>query len=639
MRQHRGAAGTAVVALLLSILAVVPARAAPGDERILVHLRAGSAEAVAAAAGGRVERRILPGTWRLRASTGALRRLEADPRVEWAEVDRKVRLAAVPNDPCFAPPSTNQCGRVDQWGLSRVGAPVAWDFTTGSADVVVAVLDTGVHAAHADLAGKVVVGSNFSDSPFSDDRHGHGTHVAGIVAAATDNGEGIAGTGWNTKVRSIKVLDDDGGGWDSDIALGINEAVVTGASVVNMSFADTGNSRTVRQAVDAAVAAGLVLVAAAGNFDPDHPMPLTTRHYPAAHDGVIGVAASMPDDSLAPFSFRGNWVSLSAPGVGIVSTVPNNNYAVFDGTSMASGFVAGAAALLFAADRTATAHQVRARLGAGAAVVAGTGTEVAWGRLDIAAALRGTAPGYWLVASDGGIFNYGSARFFGSAGGTPLPAPVVGMAATPTRRGYWLATADGDVLPFGDARSRGSMKGMRLNAPMLAMEATPSGSGYWLVGGDGGIFSFGDATFHGSTGGMRLNQPVVGMATTPNGRGYWLVASDGGIFAFGNAGFAGSMGGRPLNQPVVAMAPTATGRGYWLVASDGGIFAFGDAGFHGSMGGLPLNRPIVGMRPTPTGRGYWLVASDGGIFAFGDAPFLGSTGGIRLNQPVVGMAS
>ena len=120
-----------------------------------------------------------------------------------------------------------------------------------------AVLDTGVHAAHADLEGKVVVGSNFSDSPFSDDRHGHGTHVAGIVAAATDNGEGIAGTGWNTKVRSIKVLDDDGGGWDSDIALGINEAIVTGASVVNMSFADTGNSRTVRQAVDAAVAAGL----------------------------------------------------------------------------------------------------------------------------------------------------------------------------------------------------------------------------------------------------------------------------------------------------------------------------------------------------------------------------------------------
>ena len=646
MRCERGAVGV-VVALVVGGLAVVPAHAS-ADERVLVHLSSGAPDAVASAVGGAVDRRILPGTWRLRVPSGSLRRLQGDRRVAWAEPDRRVRAATVPNDPCYAPPSTVACSRVDQWGLGRVGAPVAWDFTQGNSDVVVAVLDTGVQASHPDLAGKVIVGSNFSDSPFTEDRHGHGTHVAGTAAATTNNGLGVAGIGWNTRVRAVKVLDDKGEGWHSDVALGIDEAVATGAKVVNMSFNESGFSLAMQQAVERALQAGLVLVAAAGNADPDNPMPLTRRQYPAAFDGVIGVAASRPDDSLASFSFRGDWVSVAAPGVGIVSTCStaatnkcgsSSGYAVFDGTSMASALVAGAAALLFAADPVASGPQVRARLGAGAAIVPGTGSDFLWGRLDVAAALRGNEPGYWLVASDGGIFNFGAARFFGSAGGTRLAQPVVGMAATPTRRGYWLVTRHGDVLGYGDAGDHGSTSGMRLNAPMLSIASTPTGAGYWLLGADGGIFTFGDAVFRGSTGSLRLNQPVVGMASTPSGRGYWLVASDGGIFTFGDAVFRGSTGSLRLNRPVVGMAPTATGQGYWLVASDGGIFTFGDAVFRGSMGGQPLNQPIVGMRPTPTGQGYWLVASDGGIFAFGDAAFLGSTGGTRLNAPIVGMAS
>ncbi len=249
------------------------------------------------------------------------------------------------------------------------------------------------------------------------------------------------------------------------------------------------------------------------------------------------------------------------------------------------------------------------------------------------------ADGYWLAATDGGLFAFGGAPFFGSTGDMKLNQPVVGMAPTPTQLGYWLVASDGGIFAFGDAGFFGSTGAMKLNQPIVGMTASPTGLGYWLVASDGGIFAFGDAGFFGSTGAMKLNQPIVGMTASPTGLGYWLVASDGGIFAFGDAGFFGSTGAMKLNQPIVGMTASPTGLGYWLVASDGGIFAFGDAGFFGSTGAMKLNQPIVGMTATPTGQGYWLVASDGGAFTFGDAEFFGSTGAMKLNQPIVGMAN
>jgi len=248
-------------------------------------------------------------------------------------------------------------------------------------------------------------------------------------------------------------------------------------------------------------------------------------------------------------------------------------------------------------------------------------------------------PGYWLVASDGGLFSFGGAAFHGSTGGMTLNRPIVGLSSTPDHGGYWLVASDGGLFAFGDAAFYGSTGAMRLNRPIVGMAATPTGGGYWLVASDGGIFAFGDAAFYGSTGAIPLNRPIVGMAATPDGRGYWLVASDGGVFAFGDAVFSGSTGGQHLNQPIVGMAADPTGNGYWLVASDGGIFAFGRAPFEGSTGAIRLNRTIVGMAATPTGNGYWLVASDGGVFAFGDGPFEGSTGGTALNRPVVALGN
>jgi Glycosyl hydrolases family 43 len=244
-----------------------------------------------------------------------------------------------------------------------------------------------------------------------------------------------------------------------------------------------------------------------------------------------------------------------------------------------------------------------------------------------------------MVASDGGVFNFGNLPFCGSEGGRPLNRPIVGMTLTHDGGGYWLVASDGGIFSYGDASFHGSTGAMVLNRPIVGMAATPDGNGYWLVASDGGVFSFGDAGFFGSAGALALRAPIVGMAATPDGHGYWLVASDGGIFSYGDAAFYGSTGAMVLNRPIVGMAATPDGKGYWLVGSDGGIFSYGDARFYGSAGSIHLNKPVVAMAATADGHGYWLAASDGGVFDYGDAGFYGSLGSETLNEPILGMAA
>jgi hypothetical protein len=276
----------------------------------------------------------------------------------------------------------------------------------------------------------------------------------------------------------------------------------------------------------------------------------------------------------------------------------------------------------------------------GARSLRATPLAFAGGRPVLGGGVGPASEGYRLVASDGGVFAFGDAGYFGSTGAIRLNKPIVGMAPTGTGLGYWLVASDGGVFSFGDAGYFGSTGAMRLNNPIVAMVATPTDLGYWLVASDGGVFSFGDAGYFGSTGAVRLNKPIVGMAATATGRGYWLVASDGGVFAFGDAGYFGSTGNIELRSPIVAMAAMPWGDGYWLMAADGGVFAFGAAPFLGSAGGLTLSSPIVHGGAAPGGDGYWLVGSDGGVFAFGPgAPFHGSTGGMSLTKPVVGIGA
>lgn len=226
---------------------------------------------------------------------------------------------------------------------------------------------------------------------------------------------------------------------------------------------------------------------------------------------------------------------------------------------------------------------------------------------------------YATIGPDGGVFNTNT-PFYGSLGGRPLSAPIVGGAYRPDGTGYWLVGADGGVFSFGEARFLGSTGGFHLNAPIVALKSAPDGQGYWLVGADGGIYTFGNARFFGSLGGHPLNKPIVDMAVTSNGEGYWLIASDGGVFTFGNARFFGSTGDKTLNAPIKRILPTSSGNGYWLVAEDGGIYSFGDAGFGGSypqIGGQPNWNSLRIVGVAPNGRGYYtLIRQDNGAFSF-----------------------
>jgi hypothetical protein len=284
----------------------------------------------------------------------------------------------------------------------------------------------------------------------------------------------------------------------------------------------------------------------------------------------------------------------------------------------------------------------RAGIGAATAAMALLGlglpvapTAEAHRMLPLPSSMPSKQPGYQLVTDGGDVLPFGAAPV-GSAP-APFASGVAGVAWTADGGGHWMATRDGGVFTFGDAEFFGSAGDKRLTSPIVGIAATRSGRGYWLVGADGGVFAFGDARFHGSLAGAPLRKPIVGFAPTRSGDGYWLAAADGGVFTFGDAKFRGGATIEQLTHPVVGIAATRTGGGYWLASSDGGVFSFGDAKFRGGLAGRSLNSPIVGLASTRSGKGYWLASADGGVFSFGDAPFLGSSGGGVWGE-VVGIA-
>lgn len=255
----------------------------------------------------------------------------ANAKVAYAEPDFVAHALGSPDDPYFGL----------QWGLAKIGAPQAWDMTAGSHRINIAILDTGVDLDHPDLAGKIVSNVRFSNSGSTDDVYGHGTHVAGIAAAMTNNGIGVAGLGYSSTIMNVKVLDDNGMGAYSWIVAGIIWAADNGAEIINLSLGAPYDSSAMEDAVNYAWSKGVVVVAAAGNNGDTTPM------YPAYYTNCIAVAATDVNDTLAYFSSYGEWVDVSAPGVSIYSTAKNNGYGYMSGTSMASPDVAGLAALVF----------------------------------------------------------------------------------------------------------------------------------------------------------------------------------------------------------------------------------------------------------------------------------------------------
>jgi subtilisin family serine protease len=321
--------------------------------------------------------------------------LKKDPDVDYAEPNYTYQAFVEPNDPNFSL----------EWGFSHVGAPAAWDVTKGDSDIVIAVIDTGVDYAHPDLVANIwhntkeipnngkdddgngyvddVIGWDFvsvppdwvapGEDPGPPDNNpmdfmGHGTHVSGIAAGKPNNGIGIAGAAWNCKIMPLRAgyvcMDDNGYLELDDIAEAIYYAADNGANVINMSFGCLYDSKLMRDAVGYAHSKGCIMVASAGNVDSyDAGQPF----YPAAYDYVIAVASTGDGDkisvwNLAVFSNFGDFVDICAPGTMILSTLPHDSYGYASGTSMASPFIAGIAALLKSKHKDWTPEQVEARL-------------------------------------------------------------------------------------------------------------------------------------------------------------------------------------------------------------------------------------------------------------------------------------
>lgn len=397
-----------------------------------------------------------------------------------AEPDFLMMTTGVPKDPDLE----------KQWGLNNVGqaggisgadvrALEAWDIETGAAGVVVAVVDTGVDYSHADLAENIwtnpgeVPGNGVDDdhNGFVDDIHGwdftkdtndpydennHGTHVAGVIGARGNNGKGLAGVSWEVSLMPVKFLDKDGVGLTSDAVDAVNYATANGADITCASWSGQGFSTSLQNAFGAASTAGIVTIASAGNEGGDTDLQPS---YPAGFDlaGIVSVGASDGADKLAGFSNYGaTSVDLVAPGVGIYSTIPNEEYGTFSGTSTAAPLVAGAVALLKASEPELTGGEIKSRLLTTSQAIPGLQDKTAsGGRLDVAAALSAAPTRVPVIAGPfkrkgmvGRPFEYTIHAEHGptSYDATPLPAGLSAdtntgvISGTPLVEGLFYVT-------------------------------------------------------------------------------------------------------------------------------------------------------------------------------------------------------
>jgi serine protease len=329
--------------------------------RVVVRFRAGASavarERALSSRGLRAVARVRRLPWSVldtggRRARAVVRSLRRDRAVADAELDYVRQADKVPNDEFYA---SDQ-----QKYMSNARFEQAWNTTTGSTSWSVAVVDTGVDLTHPDLNAHIKAGYDFvNDDDRADDDNGHGTFVAGVAAAVTNNSQGVAGGAWNAGIMPVKVLDSNGSGMDDVISDGITWAADNGADVINLSFGGYGESAMLQSAVEYAIAHDVVVVVAAGNDGTSLPS------FPAAYDGVIAVSATDRSGTFAYFSNHGWWVDLSAPGMSITSTYPESltppgflPYAIGDGTSFAAPLVAGAAVLTRVHNQAWTQSQV-----------------------------------------------------------------------------------------------------------------------------------------------------------------------------------------------------------------------------------------------------------------------------------------
>ncbi len=345
-----------MVLMMISLLVLSALATAAGNQpekvRVFLEFKGNPDVSAVHLAGGRVLHRytLLENVVAVEVPVTALNGLLLNPNVVGVEFDVEVQL--------LGKPAPSQPAQTLPWGVDRIDADLA---VTKGAGVKVCVVDTGIDKDHPDLQANLAGGRNFVakgvtvDPTKWDDDHGHGTHVAGTVAAV-DNTVGVVGVAPQASLLAAKVLNRQGSGYMSDVIAGVDWCVQSGAKVVSMSLGTSSDVQAMHNAVDAAYANGVLLVAAAGN---DYGGPVS---YPAAYSSVVAVSATNSNDQLASFSSVGPEVELAAPGASVLSTWKDGAYATISGTSMATPHVSGVAALAWEANPLLSNAEVRALL-------------------------------------------------------------------------------------------------------------------------------------------------------------------------------------------------------------------------------------------------------------------------------------
>ncbi|MCC2670381.1 MAG: peptidase, partial [Armatimonadetes bacterium] len=382
-----------------AVMVAYKSDAAP-QARLQAAARAGLA---AGAARGNAHFAVLKLTPQARASgqtvEKALATLRADPAVRIAEPDFPVRASGIPNDPYFPVLyGLHNIGQSSGTVDADIDAPEAWEVTTGSKNVVVAVIDTGVDYHHPDLdfnilrdeSGAVIGYDYYNDDADPMDDNGHGTHVSGTIGARGNNGVGVVGVSQVVRIMPLKFLGSDGGGFESGAVQSIDFAVEHGARILSNSWGGGGGSQLLLEAIQRARMQGVLFVAAAGNDSSDNDQFPT---YPAAFsrdvDNVIAVAATDRTDELAWFSNYGpESVDVAAPGEDVLSTTPRNTYSYYSGTSMATPHVSGVAALILGRFPNLPLSALKLRLASSAEPLPSLEGRVRFGRLSATRSLE-----------------------------------------------------------------------------------------------------------------------------------------------------------------------------------------------------------------------------------------------------------
>jgi len=546
--------------------------------------------------------------------------LSSEPRVAYAEPNHIVSIAEMPTDPLFS----------QLWGLHNTGqtggtnnkdidAPEAWDFATGSSSIVVAVTDTGVDFTHPDLVNQRWVNSlddagdnndddannlvddwsgwdfvNDDNDPFDDNRHG--THVSGTIGAEANNGAGVVGVNWNVQIMALKFLSAAGSGTTADAIAATLYAADHGADVSSNSWGGGAYDQALLNAIEYGASRGMLFVAAAGNDSYNNDV---TPTYPAtyASDAIVAVAATDHNDGLAFFSSYGaKTVDLGAPGVGILSTTPGNTYGTFDGTSMATPHVAGAAALIKDKFPGATLYGIKALLMNSVDPAAAlNGRTVTGGRLNIGTALKCDNKPKVVLSAPANGFVVGV--------GDVIPIKVLGAnCAVPAGSGNVTATVNGTSVPLTAEPDSGLYTGLYTVPGPAALSVTATvtvgtftasqtvnGNAYPNYTCQDASFSWVDVTgvspLVGADGDDAFSTLNIGFPISFFGQTYSTayVSSNGFLTLGSNAG---------ANAPLNAAIPTTATPNGLIAPFWDDLYPGASGSVHAAVGGVSPNRTL-----------------------------------------------